>query len=298
MEDRLQALYATLKKKKAKMAAKAAEEEGKSSAAISKSGMRTVRVQCVSSEEDIDIRYRDWVRLATQHVHTESAGKLGYVHVSEMEKKGFADFIRSYSVESERDGIILDLRGNAGGNCSPLMLDALSRKVIVALINEDTCSDGEGLAHSLKELKIATIMGTRTWGGVIVTADSVELVDGTSIGLPTEGFYLKGAALGLENFGVSPHIVVEDPPFLVTTPKRKGGVKPSMREGASLTGYGPPRGPSQDPQLSAAIGEAMSQLVAKTNKKNERRENEKVEIDDFASLETAAIGSSRQQHEK
>lgn len=38
---------------------------------------------------------------------------------------------------------------------------------IVVLINEETASDGEAFAEGARRLGIATIMGTRTWGGEI-----------------------------------------------------------------------------------------------------------------------------------
>ena len=38
---------------------------------------------------------------------------------------------------------------------------------VVVLINEETASDGEAFAEGARRLGIATIIGTRTWGGEI-----------------------------------------------------------------------------------------------------------------------------------
>jgi len=195
-----------------------------------------------------------------------------------MEKKGFAEFSRHYPTQCEREAIIIDLRGNCGGYCSAIILDTLSRKalggqfprygkptpfppnvpgtrqIVVALINEDTSSDGEGLAYALMELKIAKTVGTRTWGGMIVTGASAELVDGTSIGFPTEGFYLKGHVWGLENKGITPDVLVPFPPVV-------NGTKALDHLGDHVTIRA-----NDDPQLKRAVNEAMKLISAREKK--------------------------------
>eukprot|EP01045_Picozoa_sp_COSAG04_P023883 COSAG04_NODE_2907_length_3398_cov_2.390421_4_plen_118_part_01 len=50
---------------------------------------------------------------------------------------------------------------------------------IVVLINEHTASDGEAFAEGARRLGLATIIGTRTWGGEIwLSAGDFALQDG------------------------------------------------------------------------------------------------------------------------
>ena len=73
-------------------------------------------------------RYRDWVEKNRAYVHEKTKGSVGYIHIPDMGVKGFAEFHRRFLAELSRDGLIVDVRFNGGGNVSGLLLEKLSRK--------------------------------------------------------------------------------------------------------------------------------------------------------------------------
>ncbi|MGC5334055.1 S41 family peptidase [Micromonospora sp. DT62] len=179
-------------------------------------------------------RYRDWVEGNRALVASTSRGRLGYLHVPDMFRTGYADFIRGFLSELDRDGLVVDVRFNGGGQVSPLLLDRLARRrggaehgrwsgatpypvesprgPMAVLINEHTGSDGEIFSHMFRQLGLGPLIGNRTWGGTIATWPRHELVDGTVTTQPEFCYVFDGIGAGLENHGVEPDVVVPDPP--------------------------------------------------------------------------------------
>lgn len=200
--------------------------------------------------------YRAWVESNRAYVHERSGGRLGYVHIPDMGPQGFAEFHRLYPIETERDGLIVDVRFNGGGHVSHLILEKLARKhigydkprrgepvqyplyavkgAIVAITNDEAGSDGDIFSHSFKLMGLGPLIGTRTWGGVVGINPRISLVDGTRVTQPQYAFYFKDVGWGVENYGTDPTIEVE------ITPQ-------DYREG-------------RDPQLDRAIEVALELL--------------------------------------
>jgi tricorn protease len=198
--------------------------------------LKVFRVRCVSKDVDDFIRYKDSVAELTNYVHEKSRNKCGYVHVPNMDTVAYIQWSRCFLVESQRDAIIVDIRGNGGGSISHLLLEKLNTKcvgievprygrpepfpihlpsrkqVIVLLVDEESCSDADVCAHAFRAYGLGTIVGTRTWGGVVGISQSSKLVDGTEVAHPSCGYYGIGKGYGIENCGVSPDISVEVSP--------------------------------------------------------------------------------------
>lgn len=195
---------------------------------------RTVTVKALSRAGEQRARYRAWVEANRKKVHDASGGRLGYVHVPDMGGVGFAEFYRSWLVESERDGLIVDVRHNRGGHVSSLLLEKLSRRAIgfsvsrwyapetypenavlgpiVALTNERAGSDGDIFSHSFKLMKLGPLIGKRTWGGVIGISPRHHLVDGSVTTQPEYAFWFTDVEWNVENYGTDPDIEVDDRP--------------------------------------------------------------------------------------
>ena len=155
--------------------------------------------------------------------------KLAYLHLKQMDHDGLDEFDNELARQLvDRKGLILDIRGNVGGNNHEKLLEFLSRKSyvthktrdgspgqdspvaadvpIVLLIDERTTSDAEIFAQGFRELGLGTIIGTTTYGAVLGT-EHHTLIDGSTFTLPSVGWYtLKGDAL--ENQGVAPDSAV------------------------------------------------------------------------------------------
>lgn len=190
---------------------------------------RTVLVKTLA--DDTRARYREWVEANRRRVHQETGGRVGYVHVPDMGPFGYAEFHRYYRAESEREGLIVDVRYNGGGHVSQLLIEKLARRRVgydqprygqaapypdhsilgplVALTNEYAGSDGDIFSHVFKLLKLGPLIGKRTWGGVIGIWPRHSLVDGTTTTQPEFSFWFEDAGWAVENYGTDPDIEVD-----------------------------------------------------------------------------------------
>jgi tricorn protease len=215
---------------------------------------RTVTVKAIGNEHPG--RYRDWVEAKRAVVHEATGGRVGYIHVPDMMWDGFAEFHRSFLVEYDLEGLIVDVRYNGGGAVSGLLLQKLSRRRLgydfsrwgqpqeypaeaprgpmVAVTNEFAGSDGDIFSHSFKMLKLGTLIGKRTWGGVIGINPRHLLADNTMTTQPEFSFFFDDVQWGVENYGTDPDIEVDIAPQDFT-------------RGA-------------DPQLDRAIEEVLQQM--------------------------------------
>ncbi|MCI3269744.1 S41 family peptidase [Streptomyces cylindrosporus] len=202
---------------------------------ISPSGGGDVRhAVVVPVADETPLRYHAWVADRRAHVHERSGGRLGYLHVPDMQAPGWAQIHRDLRVEVNREGLVVDVRENAGGHTSQLVVEKLARRIVgwgvprgmrpysypedaprgpvVAVANEWSGSDGDIVNAAIKALGIGPVVGTRTWGGVIGIDSRYHLVDGTLITQPKYAIWLEGYGWGVENRGVEPDVEVVQTP--------------------------------------------------------------------------------------
>ena len=184
----------------------------------------------MTASNETSMRYREWVVQNREKVHQTTDGQVGYLHIPDMMGRGFSEFHRGYLAELDKPSLIVDLRFNSGGHVSPLLLEKLLRKPIgwdvprygqpetypsqsycgpiVAVTNEEAGSDGDIFSHSFKLMKIGTLIGERTWGGVIGIMGDHQLVDGTTTTQPEYAFHFNDVGWSVENYGTDPDIEV------------------------------------------------------------------------------------------
>lgn len=235
----------------------------------------TTRIVLVKTlRNEMQARYREWVEMNRRRVHEETDGRVGYVHVPDMGAFGYAEFHRYYLAESEREGLIVDVRFNGGGNVSQLLLEKLARRRIgydkprygeavpypfhsvlgplVALTNEYTGSDGDIFSHAFKVMGLGPLIGKRTWGGVIGIWPRYSLVDGTYTTQPEFSYWFEDVGWGVENYGTDPDIEVEIKPQDYAK-GRDAQLERGIKEILKLLEKNPPRLPDFEPKPSRAL---------------------------------------------
>ena len=194
---------------------------------------REVTIQPISSE--VNLRYLDEVTANRLKVAAATDGRVGYLHIPDMGASGIQEFIKYFYGQIRKDGLIIDVRGNGGGNVSAMLIERLSREVLgtrfsrtedtvgtypttvfaghlVCLLDEDSASDGDIFPYRFKEAGLGPLIGKRSWGGVVGITNRGPLIDGGSVNVPEFGTNDRNGNWVIEGYGVEPDIEVENDP--------------------------------------------------------------------------------------
>jgi tricorn protease len=216
---------------------------------------RTVLVNPIATENDL--LYLRWVQENRARVARETDGRIGYLHIPDMGAAGIYEFTKWFYGQVRKQGMIIDVRGNGGGNVSQMVINRLARDLVfmgydrgvdnldtypnvvftgplVALLDEDSASDGDIFPAAFKALQLGPLIGKRSWGGIIGITNLGALMDGGSVFVPQFATASADGQWAIEGVGVAPDIEVDNPPEAVL------------------------RG--EDPQLERAIEEAVQRL--------------------------------------
>ncbi len=200
----------------------------------SASGSRQVLVNTIADESAL--YYHKWVHENIAKVSDQTDGKVGYLHIPDMGVEGLNEFAKYYYPQLRKEGLIIDVRGNGGGNVSPMIIERLMRQLTymtmhtgqtegdpnpvgmhvgpkVTLLDKYSASDGDLFPYRFQVNKIGKTVGTRSWGGVVGYSGAISLIDGGSIVTPSYAPYDKdGKEFIIEGRGVVPDIIIENDP--------------------------------------------------------------------------------------
>jgi len=196
-------------------------------------GSREVKYRPISDETSL--KYLNWVEANRDRVNEMTDGSVAYMHIPDMGANGIREFIKWYYGQINKEGMIIDVRGNGGGNVSAMLIQRLSREVLalgyqrlredattypttvyhghlVALLNETSASDGDIFPAMFKQAGLGPLIGKRSWGGVTGITGYGPLIDGGGVNVPQFGWANAEGEWAIENYGVEPDITVENDP--------------------------------------------------------------------------------------
>ena len=193
------------------------------------------RVTVVPIDNEAPLYYRAWVQHNIDYVTQKTGGQVGYIHIPDMGPAGLNEFAKHFYPQLTKKALILDDRGNGGGNVSPMIIERLSRELVmvekarnaspqtnprdmqlgpkVVLMDEFSASDGDIFPYRFKTDGLGKLIGKRSWGGVVGIRGSLPIVDGGFLMKPEFAPYSKdGKGWPVEGHGVDPDIVVDNDP--------------------------------------------------------------------------------------
>jgi tricorn protease len=194
-------------------------------------GSRVVKV--VPVENEYALRNRDWVEGNLKKVTEATKGQVAYVYVPNTSGSGHEYFKRYFFPQADRNAIIVDERFNGGGSLADYYIDILQRPLQaywnmrygadlkspsasiqgpkVMIIDETAGSGGDMLPWMFRKFSVGTLVGKRTWGGLVGILGFPEFLDGGSVTAPNVAIWTKDGFV-VENTGVAPDIEVEQWP--------------------------------------------------------------------------------------
>ena len=196
-------------------------------------GAREVIVRPVADEADL--YYFNWVQQNIETVNEATDGRVGYIHIPDMGPGGLNEFVKHFYPQLRKEALIIDVRGNGGGNVSPMIIERLRREIamvsaprnvaprpnpehmmlgpMVTLLDEHSASDGDIFPFRFRQHGLGPLIGMRSWGGVIGIRGSLPFVDGGTLNRPEYGlFNIEGDEWIIEGYGVDPDIEIDNDP--------------------------------------------------------------------------------------
>jgi tricorn protease len=212
-------------------------------------GARQITYRPVTSEQDLV--YLDWVLANQAKVDQMTEGRVGYLHLPNMGPAGIREFTKWYYGQIRKEGLVIDVRSNGGGNVSAMLIQRLNRSWLatgfartsdtpttyprsvfigpmVCLLDQNSASDGDIFPAMFREAGLGPLIGKRSWGGVIGITNRGTLIDGGVVNVPEFGFASTDGRWIIEGYGVDPDIEVDnDPKSLVEgrDPQLERGIK-------------------------------------------------------------------------
>lgn len=196
------------------------------------SGSRNVTVIPVDTEENL--RFHGWIEDNRRAVDEATQGRVAYVYVPNTAGAGFTSFNRYFFSQVGKEGAIIDERYNEGGQLADYIIDYLRRPLLsrvvgrdgedwfspsqaifgpkVMIINQMSGSGGDALPWYFRKAGVGTLIGKRTWGGLVGIGGYPDLIDGGSVTAPRAAIYGLNGEWEVENIGVPPDIEVEFDP--------------------------------------------------------------------------------------
>jgi len=196
-------------------------------------GARNVTYRPLASETSLV--YLDWVKGNLDKVTKATKGRVAYLHLPDMGADGIYEFIKWFYPQIRKEGLIVDVRSNGGGNVSQWIIERLDNKLLgtrfgstsddpgtypaavfhghmVCILNETSASDGDIFPYRFRQAGLGPLIGKRSWGGVVGISSRGPLLDGAQVYVPLSATNAPDGSWIIEGHGVDPDIEVQNDP--------------------------------------------------------------------------------------
>jgi tricorn protease len=193
---------------------------------------RDVTVVPIDSEDGL--RNIDWIESNRRKVDQLSGGKVAYIYMPNTAGAGYTNFNRYFFAQLDKQAVVLDERYNQGGLIADYIVNVLSLKPLsgaierdgkpvhdpegaifgpkAMIINQSAGSGGDAMPWYFRKANLGTLVGERTWGGLVGIGGYPTLIDGGSVMAPRYAIYGLNGAWEVEGHGVAPDVEVEELP--------------------------------------------------------------------------------------
>ncbi len=193
------------------------------------SGGRDVTVVPTASE--YGLRNLDWIDSNRRKVDALSGGKVAYVYMPDTGGAGYSNFNRYFYAQLDKQALVLDERYNQGGLIADYIVSVLGQKHLsnaierdgkpvhdpqgaifgpkAMIINESAGSGGDAMPWYFRKAGLGTLVGVRTWGGLVGIGGYPTLIDGGTVTAPRYAIYGLDGDWEVEGRGIPPDVQVE-----------------------------------------------------------------------------------------
>ncbi len=193
------------------------------------SGGRDATVVPTASE--YGLRNLDWIDSNRRKVDALSGGKVAYVYMPDTGGAGYSNFNRYFYAQLDKQALVLDERYNQGGLIADYIVSVLGQKHLsnaierdgkpvhdpqgaifgpkAMIINESAGSGGDAMPWYFRKAGLGTLVGVRTWGGLVGIGGYPTLIDGGTVTAPRYAIYGLDGDWEVEGRGIPPDVQVE-----------------------------------------------------------------------------------------
>jgi tricorn protease len=193
---------------------------------------RDVTVVPVDSEHGL--RNLDWIDTNRRKVDTLSGGRIAYIYMPNTAGAGYTNFNRYFYAQLDKQGVVLDERYNEGGFIADYVVNVLGQKLLsgaierdgkpvhdpegaifgpkAMIINQSAGSGGDAMPWYFRKANLGTLVGVRTWGGLVGIGGYPTLIDGGRVTAPRYAIYGLQGDWEVEGHGIAPDVEVQELP--------------------------------------------------------------------------------------
>jgi tricorn protease len=191
-------------------------------------------VTVVPADSEHGLRNLDWIDSNRRKVDALSGGKIAYIYMPNTGGAGYTNFNRYFYAQLDKQAVILDERYNEGGFIADYVVNVLGQKRLsgaierdgkpvhdpegaifgpkVMIVNQSAGSGGDAMPWYFRKAGLGTLVGVRTWGGLVGIGGYPTLIDGGRVTAPRYAIFGLNGDWEVEGHGVAPDVEVEELP--------------------------------------------------------------------------------------